>query len=364
MSSRPAFAHRHGQAERTAVLLVNLGTPDAPTVPALRRYLAEFLSDPRVVEIPRAAWLPILYGVILRMRPAKSATKYARIWMPEGSPLAVWTRKQAALLQGYLGQRGHGQLLVRHAMRYGQPSVPQVLDELMAEGATRVLVLPLYPQYSGTTTASVNDAVMAWARRQRRQPELRFLNHYHDDPGYIAALARRVQQHWQREGRGQKLVLSFHGVPERTLFLGDPYHCECHKTARLLADQLGLRRDEVQVTFQSRFGKAKWLQPYTEPTLVALAGQGLKRVDVMCPGFASDCLETLEEITQEARHAFLQAGGSDFHYIPCLNDQHEWIDALTHLALRHLQGWPTAATPEATELQLQRERAVALGANA
>jgi ferrochelatase len=353
----------HGTPARTAVLLVNLGTPDEPTAPALRRYLREFLWDPRVVEIPRFVWWPILHGLILTTRPAKSAAKYASIWTDEGSPLAVWTAKQATLLQGYLGERGAKppQLLVRHAMRYGSPSIASVLDELQAANATRILILPLYPQYAAATTASVNDAVMAWAMQRRRQPELRFVQRYHDDAGYIGALAQRVRSFWQTNGRGDKLVFSFHGVPERSLLMGDPYHCECHKTARLLADKLGLAKDEWLVTFQSRFGKAKWLEPYTEPTLVALARQGLTRVDVFCPGFTSDCLETLEEIGQEAREAFLAAGGRAFEYIPALNDQHEWIAALAGIALQHLQGWALDGADERA-LDAQRARAKAMGA--
>jgi len=364
MSFLPEPALPHGTPQRSAVLLVNLGTPDAPTPAALRRYLREFLSDPRVVEIPRALWWLILHGVILRVRPAKSAAKYASVWTADGSPLAAWTAKQARLLQGYLGERGHCPpgLVVQHAMRYGNPSVASVLGELKAANATRILVLPLYPQYAAATTASVNDAVMAWMCTQRRQPELRFVNHYHDDAGYIGALVQRVRSHWQMHGRGERLVLSFHGVPERSLHLGDPYHCECHVTARLLGEQLGLGKDELVVTFQSRFGKAKWLTPYTEPTLVALARQGVKRVDVMCPGFTADCLETLEEIDQEARAAYLAAGGEAFHYIACLNDQHEWIAALAAIALRHMQGWPTQAAAEVGELTTQRARALALGA--
>jgi len=230
-----------------------------------------------------------------------------------------------------------------------------------------VLVLPLYPQYAAATTASAQDAVMAWSGRQRRMPEWRFVNHYHDDPGYIQALAQRVQRHWATNGRSPKLLLSFHGVPERSLHLGDPYHCECHKTARLLRQALGLAPSEVVVTFQSRFGKARWLEPYTEPTLVQLAKDGTERVDVMCPGFTSDCLETLEEIAQEAQHAFLDAGGKSFHYIPCLNDEPAWIEALASIALRHLQGWPIEAdllqSPQSQqESRIQREQALALGA--
>lgn len=366
---KPDFApeppFRHGEAPAspaTAVLLVNLGTPDEPTPAALRRYLAEFLGDRRVVEIPRLVWWPLLHGVILRTRPAKSAAKYASIWTPEGSPLKVWTDRQAKLLRGYLGERGH-RVAVRYAMRYGNPSVASVLDELKAGGVQRVLVLPLYPQYSATTTASVHDAVHSWAQRVRWVPELRFINRYHDHPGYIDALARRVQVHWQSEGRPDRLVLSFHGVPKRTLTLGDPYHCECLKTARLLAERLGLDRSQWTATFQSRFGRAEWLQPYTEPTLRELAAQGVRRVDVMCPGFTGDCLETLEEIAIEARDAFLSSGGQSFHYIPCLNDQHEWIAALSQIAVQHLQGWDTQSAPaDATLLAARRARAIEAGA--
>jgi ferrochelatase len=361
MAFRPEPPYTHGQPAQTAVLLCNLGTPDTPTAAALRRYLAEFLGDPRVVEIPRALWWPILHGIILRVRPAKSAAKYASIWTPEGSPLQVWTQRQAQALQQRLQQSGH-RIVVRHAMRYGNPSIAAQLDALKAEGVTRVLVLPAYPQYSGTTTASVIDAVQQWSRKIRHLPELRFINRYHDDSGYIAALAAGIRSHWARHGRPDKLVLSFHGVPQRTLELGDPYHCECHKTARLLAQQLGLQPEQYAVTFQSRFGKAQWLQPYTEPTLQALARSGIRRVDVACPGFTSDCLETLEEINQEARQAFLDAGGQTFHYLPCLNDSPAWIDALAALSERHLAGWPTREAPDPAALAASRALALAAGA--
>lgn len=353
--------YSHGQAARTAVLLCNLGTPDAPTAPAVRRYLAEFLSDPRVVEIPRAVWLPLLHGVILPFRSAKSAAKYATIWTAEGSPLRTWTERQAKLLQGWLGEQGH-QVTVRYAMRYGQPSIPAQLDALKAEGVTRVLILPAYPQYSGTTTASIIDVVGSWAQRTRHIPELRFINRYHDDPGYIDALARSIQRHWQAHGRPDHLVMSFHGVPERTLRLGDPYHCECQKTGRLLAQSLGLSREGYTVSFQSRFGKAKWIEPYTEPTLRALGQRGVARVDVVCPGFTSDCLETLEEIAMEGQAAFLGAGGKTFHYLSCLNDQPAWITALGTLTESHLGGWPTLHVPETEALAQSRERALAMGA--
>ena len=357
----PEPPYTHGEAACTAVLLCNLGTPDEPTAPAVRRYLAQFLRDRRVVEIPRAIWLPILYGLILPLRPAKSAAKYASIWTDQGSPLKLWTGRQAVLLKGWLGERGH-QVLVDYAMRYGNPSIESRLQALKAQGATRILILSAYPQYSGTTTASVIDAVGAWAQRTRNVPELRFVNRYHDDEGYVLALASRIQRYWREHGRPDHLVMSFHGVPERTLHLGDPYHCECHKTARLVAAQLNLPAGAYTVSFQSRFGKAKWLEPYTEPTLRALGQRGTARVDVVCPGFTSDCLETLEEIAMEGRDAFLGSGGKAFHYIPCLNDDKAWIGALASLAERHLAGWPTQQQPDAQELARSRAAALARGA--
>ncbi|MBC7444295.1 MAG: ferrochelatase [Polaromonas sp.] len=362
-STGPPFTH--GAPPKalatTAILLCNLGTPDAPTAPALRRYLGEFLSDGRVVEIPKALWWLILHGIILRIRPKKSAAKYASVWLPDGSPLKVWTQKQAVMLGGYLGQRGHP-VEVRYAMRYGNPSIASQLDQLKADGVNRVLILPAYPQYSGTTTASVFDAVYTWAARVRRIPEFRFVNNYHDDAGYIAALADSIRRHWQKNGQADKLVMSFHGVPERTRTLGDSYHCECHKTARLLAENLGLAPDRWQLTFQSRFGKAKWLEPYTEPTLVKLAQAGLKSVDLVCPGFTGDCLETLEEISMEARHAFLEAGGTGFSYIDCLNDSPQWMAALSELSIRHMGGWPTTLPTDRQALLDTCARARALGA--
>lgn len=324
------------------MLWCNLGSPDEPTPEAVRPYLADFLGDPRVVEIPRAVWALILHGIILRTRPAKSAAKYASIWTPEGSPLKVWTKKQATLLDGWLGERGH-RVTVRDAMRYGRPSIASRLDDLKAEGATRVLVLQAFPQYSATTTASVIDAINAWSARERRVPEFRFVNDYHDDPGYIEALAQSVTRHWQQNGRPDQLVMSFHGIPERNIKLGDPYQAQCIATARLLAERLQLTPAQYRVTFQSRFGRAKWLQPYTEPMLRELGIAGVSRVDVMCPGFPADCLETLEEIAMEGRDAFLGGGGKTFHYIPCLNDSNTWITALAGIADRHLAGWPTRA---------------------
>lgn len=359
-------AHTHGTRSKTAVLLVNLGTPDAPTSSAVRRYLKEFLSDSRVVEIPRVVWWFILNGMILPLRSSKSAAKYASIWTREGSPLRIHTERQAKLLRGYLGERGHD-VTVAHAMRYGSTNVAQVLSRLKDEGCERILIVPAYPQYSGTTTASIFDTVFAHFSRVRNIPELRLVKHYHDHKAYLLALKRSVLAYWGVNGRPDKLVMSFHGVPKRTLLLGDPYHCECHKTARLLAAELGLADGDYIVTFQSRFGKAEWLQPYTAPTLAKLGKEGVRRVDVMCPGFMSDCLETLEEIAMEGKGEFLTAGGKEFHYIPCLNDDPAWISGLADIVEQHLGGWPTALSlstreEQEKEAKVSCERAKLLGA--
>ncbi len=358
-------AYRHGTVSQTAVVLANLGTPDAPTPAAVRRYLKQFLSDPRVVEIPRAIWWFILNGIILPFRSRQSAHKYASIWTNEGSPLKLHTEKQAQALQQLMHERGLA-VRVEYAMRYGNPSLPSVLDRLKAEGIDRILVLPAYPQYSGTTTASMFDDLFAHYSKERNIPELRLIKHYHDDPGYIESLAASVRAHWSQHGRPDKLVMSFHGVPKRTLLLGDPYHCECYKTGRLLAEALGLRKDEYLVTFQSRFGKAEWLQPYTAPTLEKLAKEGVARVDVMCPGFTSDCLETLEEIAMEAKEDFLAAGGKAFHYIPCLNTDPRWVEAMAALVEQHAAGWPLSGRPDAVAARsaaadTSRREALALG---
>ena len=363
MSIEPRFslepAYTHGQASRTAIVYCNLGTPDAPTAAALRRYLAEFLSDPRVVEIPRVLWLLILHGIILRVRPAKSALKYASIWTDEGSPLAVHSRRQAALLGGYLGEAGH-RVSVALAMRYGEPSVGSVVRELRERNLTRLLVLPLYPQYSASTTATVFQEAFAAIGAMRNQPAVRTVKHFHDDEGYIKASAQAINDYWFKHGRGDHLVLSFHGVPRRTLDLGDPYHCECLKTGRLIAEQIGLKPDFYSVTFQSRFGRAEWLKPYTSEVIKGLAKKKVGRVDVACPGFVSDCLETLEEIAIEAKGDFLTHGGKELHYIPCLNERDDWMHALTDIALKNLLGWNNTATVE--NLQAAKQRALQLGA--
>jgi ferrochelatase len=329
----------HGKSECTGILLVNLGTPDAPDKASLRSYLKEFLSDPRVVEIPKIIWNIILYGIILNKRPAASAEKYKKVWTEDGSPLMSISRQQHKALQKEMEIRFNGPVKIELAMRYGNPSIPDGLLKLKAAGARRLLVLPLYPQYCAATNATTFDKVFDELKRWRWMPELRLVNHYHDHPGYIEALASSVLEHWEKHPRGQLLVMSFHGIPKRNLMLGDPYHCECHKTARLLAKELNLRPEEWRVTFQSRFGKAEWLQPYTDKTMQALPGEGIKNVDVLCPGFAADCLETLEEIQEENREYFQHAGGENYHYIPALNTNTKHIHALADIIQQHTQGW-------------------------
>ncbi len=318
----------------TGVLLTNLGTPEAPTAPALRKYLAEFLGDRRVVDLPRALWLPILYGPILTFRPKKSAAKYARIWTPEGSPLKVHTERQAKLLKGLLGSERAG-IPVAWAMRYGRPSVADGLDALRPQAGGRIVVLPLYPQYAGSTTLSTQDAVDAW-RARHPDVDVTLLGDYHAHPAYIAALAASVREHWAREGRGERLLMSFHGIPQQAVAKGDPYATHCHGTAQALAQALGLASTHWQLTFQSRFGPAKWLQPYTQPTLEALGRDKIGPVDVICPGFAADCLETLEEINMEVREAYTAAGGTAYRYIPCLNERPDHISALAEIIRPHL----------------------------
>lgn len=333
---------------KTAILLVNLGTPEAPTTAAVRRYLAEFLWDPRVVELPRLPWWLMLHGLILNTRPAKSAAKYAQIWTDEGSPLLVHTKKQAILLRGLLGARGYigaRNLEVRWAMRYGRPSIGSALDQLVAEGYGRVLVVPLYPQYARSTTASVEDVLAHWQQRNGNGEKLalRSMPSFPENEGYIAALATAVRRHWQQQGRALRdeclLVMSFHGIPQRSVERGDPYQQECVRTAQRLAQTLGLAEHQWRLTFQSRFGRAAWLQPYTATTLAGLAQAGTGCVDVLCPGFVADCLETLEEIAIENKAVFLAAGGRAFHYIPCLNEQPEWIEALADLVQQSLADW-------------------------
>ncbi|MBT2119424.1 ferrochelatase [Dyella sp. LX-66] len=325
---------------KAGLLLVNLGTPAAPTARALRPYLAEFLGDPRVIEYPRWLWWLILHGVILRIRPPRSAHAYQRVWTPQGSPLRVGSEALAAALQETLSRRMPGPVKVALAMRYGQPSVAAQIEQLMREGVRRLLVLPLYPQYSGTSTGSVLDAVADSFKTLRWPPELRVVNDYHDDPGHIEALARSIEDGWREHGRGDRLLLSFHGIPQRYTEAGDPYFLQCQRTAALLRARLGLEPAQLIVSFQSRVGREPWLQPYTDATVRELAAQGVKRLDVACPGFAVDCLETLEEIAMQNRDFFLEAGGQELRYIPALNHSQHQVDSLAELALRHMQGWP------------------------
>ena len=359
MSYQPEPTYTHGTPEKTAVLLVNLGTPQAPTAEALRPYLKEFLSDPRVIEIPRPVWWLILNGIILNTRPKKSAEKYARIWMSEGSPLKVHTERQAMLLQGYLGEKVSG-IAVDYAMRYGTPSIPSVLKKLKAQNFQRILLVPMYPQYAASTVATACDAVFTELQQMRNAPALRTIKHFHDHPGYIHAVAQSIRDYWTLHGHPEKLVMSFHGLPRYTLEKGDPYYCECQKSGRLIAEELGLNKEQYLITFQSRFGRAEWLKPYTAATLTELGKQKTRRVDMVCPGFVADCLETLEEIALDVREDFLHAGGGEYHYIPCLNERPDWIHTLTDLVLNNLQGWLDKADPAV--LEQNRLRALAMGA--
>ncbi|EMP55457.1 ferrochelatase [Marinobacter santoriniensis NKSG1] len=346
---------RHNHPDRLGVLVTNLGTPDAPTTSALRRYLAEFLWDPRVVEVPRPLWWLILHGIILRIRPRRSAKAYAGVWQPEGSPLLTHTAKQADGIREALKVRYGQDVVVGFAMRYGNPSIEKVMDDMQEQGVRRLLVLPLYPQYSASTSASTFDAIAKVLTRRRWLPDLRFVSHYPDYPPYIEAMARHIEAHWANHGRKEKLILSYHGVPLRYLLKGDPYHCECHKTSRLLAERLGLSKEDYLTTFQSRFGREEWLKPYTDETLKSLPGNGVQSVDVFCPGFSADCLETLEEIREENRGYFMAAGGEGFSYIPALNATRGHIDALVKLIEENLQGWHAPDnTPEALAARQDR----------
>lgn len=358
-STEPSYTH--GTPEKTAVLLINLGTPNAPTAQAVRPYLKEFLSDSRVIEIPKPIWWLILNGIILNVRPKKSAAKYASIWMPEGSPLKVYTERQTALLNEHLHARVEGSpVVVEYAMRYGNPSVASVLDKLKAQNCQRILLLPMYPQYAASSSATAIDAVLKPLLQMRNMPALRTIKHFHDDAGYIKATAQNIRDYWTLHGQPEKLVMSFHGVPRYTLEKGDPYHCECLKSGRLIAEELGLSKEQYIVSFQSRFGKAEWVKPYTTATLKELGQKKTKRVDVVCPGFVADCLETLEEIAQEGKEDFQHAGGGEYHYIACLNERPDWIAAMSDLVMANLQGWLTK--PNAAQLEQSRLNALSLGA--
>lgn len=337
-----APARAADESGRIAVVLVNLGTPQAPTAAAVRRYLAQFLSDPRVVEQPRWLWLPILHGVILRLRPARSARAYASIWTEAGSPLLVHSRALAQALDRAAGTASGGRISVHLAMTYGEPGLPAVLTELADNGLRRVLLLPLYPQYSATSTGAALDATADALKTLRWPPELRTVSDYHDQPLHVEALARSVERHWQVHGRAERLLLSFHGIPKRCVDQGDPYAAQCRRTADLLRRRLGLDENGLVISFQSRVGREEWLKPYTDQTLTELAQGGVRSVQVLCPGFAVDCLETLEEIAVENRERFLHAGGERYEYIAALNDGEDQVAALLTLVLQHCQGWPAA----------------------
>jgi len=327
--------YKHDTESCTGVLVTNLGTPDAPTPPALRKYLGEFLADPRVIEAPRIIWWFVLHGFILRTRPKRSAAAYRKIWTETGSPLLAISKKQAAAIQKYLDEHATEKFHVELAMRYGNPSIQSGLKKLKQANAKKIVILPLYPQYSATTTASTFDAVANVLKTWRNIPELHLVKHYHDTPDYIDALAESITEHWQEKDRAEKLLFSFHGIPQAYFEAGDPYYCECHKTARLLAEKLNLNEKDWMLTFQSRFGPKEWLKPYTDVTLKELANSGVKNVDVVCPGFSADCLETLEEINMRYREAFLVAGGKKFSYIPALNERPAHINTLVNIIQKY-----------------------------
>ena len=354
---------QHGRQPVTGVLIVNLGTPDDPTTPSVRRYLAEFLSDPRVVEIPGIIWKIILHGIILRVRPKKSAAAYQRVWSDKGSPLmagsAGLTEGIRQKLQSIYGDR----VETRLAMRYGNPSIKQGLAELQQAGAERIIVLPLYPQYSGATSGTVADEVFRQLMQWRWVPELHLLGPYHDDPAYLSAVAASVEKHWQQQDRGDKLVMSFHGMPRATLDKGDPYFCHCHKTARLLADKLDLGEGEWEMAFQSRFGAAEWLKPYAAERWQSLPNEGAKHLTVVCPGFSIDCLETIDEIALEGKEEFIEAGGERFDYVPCLNDSEAHIDYMCQRLQPLIDaGLPSDDHIKQANLEKSRELAIAAGA--
>ncbi len=321
----------HQQSRKTGVLLTNLGTPEAPTASALRNYLREFLSDPRVVEIPRVLWMLILHGIILRVRPKKSARLYQSIWTEQGSPLLVISQKLKIKVDGQLNLSERSDLVLDVAMRYGQPSISDALDKFQRQGVDNIIVLPLYPQYAGPTTASTFDAVVDTIKSWRWIPSLHFISGYHQHPLYIKALANTVNEHIEKQGKPDKLILSYHGMPKYFLDNGDPYYCFCHQTTQLLAQVLGLDKNEYLMTFQSRFGKAEWLKPYTDDSLAELAQSGIKHVAIISPAFSADCLETLEELEHENREVFIQAGGEQYHYIPALNDRDDHCQLITDL---------------------------------
>ena len=344
MKYKNATHFDHAQKDKIGVLITNLGTPEAPTAAALRPYLKQFLWDPRVVEVPRPIWWLVLNGIILNTRPKKSAEAYQSVWTEEGSPLANYTKQQADALAKKLHKQYGDDMELAWAMRYGEPSISNTLQALFEKGVTKLLVLPLYPQYSAATTGSTFDALADDFKSRRWLPELRFINQYNDDQGYIDALTASIETHWQTHGKAQKLIFSYHGVPLRYLHNGDPYHCQCHKTTRLVIEKLGLKESDYLTSFQSRFGREAWLRPYTDETMKSLPKKGVKSIQVVCPGFSADCLETIEEIGEENREYFMSAGGEKYEYIPALNVRDDHINALANLIGKNLAGWETPST--------------------
>lgn len=349
----------HAQPDKIGVLITNLGTPDAPTRKALKPYLKEFLSDPRVVEVPKLIWWCVLNLIILNIRPARSAKAYQTVWSEEGSPLLMHTKNQSDALQASLKQQYGDKVVVDYAMRYGNPSVSSVLDKMFQQGVRKLLVLPLYPQYCASTTGSTFDAIAQDFIKRRWLPDFKFISHYHDNPHYIRAVAEKIKAHRDKHGTADKLIFSYHGIPKRYLLNGDPYHCECYKTSRLIAEHLGLDKDQYMTTFQSRFGREEWLKPYTDHTLKALPEQGVTSVQIVCPGFSSDCLETIEEIGEENRDYFLEAGGKRYEYIECLNSDAPHIDLLQSLVSDEIKQWQKSSEDDYAK---RKALATALGA--
>lgn len=359
--SQTAFTHK--QTDKVGVLVTNLGTPQAPTKQALKPYLKQFLSDPRVVEVPKLIWWFVLNGIILNLRPKRSAAAYATVWVDEGSPLLVHTKNQAKGLAERFASKWGDDVVVEYAMRYGQPSVENAITSLLDKGARKIVVLPLYPQYCASTTGSTFDALANDFTQRRWLPELRFINQYHDHQAYVECVANSIKEHWQTHGRADKLVFSYHGIPKRYLMNGDPYHCQCHKTTRLVAEHLGLAKHEYMTTFQSRFGREEWLKPYTDETFKALPAQGVKSLQVICPGFSSDCLETIEEIGEENREYFMENGGERYEYIESLNDSDPHLDMLFDLLEQHMHGWQSSTNIDPQVFEQREQRAKAIGAD-
>jgi len=347
----------HAQPDKIGVLITNLGTPAAPTKQALKPYLKQFLSDPRVVEVPKAIWWFVLNGIILNIRPKRSAEAYATVWTEQGSPLLTHTIAQYEGIKQRLESQFADNILVDYAMRYGQPSIESAIENLLESGARKLFVLPLYPQYCASTTGSTFDAIAQDFTKRRWLPEFRFLNQYHDNPEYIDCLVDKIKAHWDKHGRTDRLIFTYHGIPKRYLLNGDPYHCQCHKTSRLIAEKLGISGEEYMTTFQSRFGREEWLKPYTDETLKSLPKTGVKSVQMVCPGFSSDCLETIEEIGEENREYFIENGGEEYQYIPALNSDDDHLNMLTNLIINNIKDWQVEA-----DVHFRDQLAKAMGA--